>query len=153
MVTPSDWPLPSKEARPVTCGAMSFIPEPARSSWVTFRLTLTGVRAESVGLSGPAFPSRLRLPPPCTCAFSEKGNAVELEKSRSWIFTWSKARGFQCPTVLLRVTWPLLIFTSFTERSSGKRAEDGEAAAALDFAPKVEKFQLPEGACTSAMSG
>src|ERR1019366_4068372 len=42
----------------------------------------------------------------------------------------------------------------FTERSSG--AVPGERAAGADllvFPPRLEKFQSPEGACTSAISG
>src|SRR5579871_2979720 len=103
--------------------------------------------AESAGLIGPAFPSRAIVPPPCTCAEREKGNAAPLEKSCTSIFTCSSARGFQWPTVLLKVRRPLVIFTSFTERSSGRRAEDGVlvGGGALDFPPKLEKFQSPEG--------
>src|SRR5579863_7526128 len=70
------------------------------------------------------------------------------------MFTCCSTRGFQCPTVRPSLTCPLVILTSFTERSSG--AEPGAGAASLDFfvlAPRLEKFQFPEGACTSAICG
>ena len=147
ILTPSESPLPSNEARPATFGAKSFKPEPARSSPVALRLTLTGVMAESDGLSGPAFPVRLIAPPPCTAAESENGNAEVVEKSRSSILTCSSTKGFQWPTVLRRLRRQLVILMSFAERSMDVLAE------VLDLPPKPEKFQSPELPCTSAISG
>ena len=58
-------------------------------------------------------------------AASENGKAEALEKSRSSIFTCSSTSGFQWPTVRRRVSRPLVIRTSFTERSNGILADDG----------------------------
>src|ERR1700722_2518196 len=151
--TPSDSPLPSKDARPETSGDTSFIPERARSSCVTLRLTWTGVLAESAGSIGPAFPSSLMSPPPDTLAESEKGNAEVLEKSRTSMFTCSIVRGFQWAIVLLKERRQLVILTIFTERSKGMRVEEGDPAPAVLDLPSPEKFQSPEPDCNSAISG
>src|SRR5579864_2922947 len=154
MFVPSEYPLPLKDTRPVTLGATSFAPEPARLSCVTLRLTVTGVVAESPGLIGPAFPSSLIAPPPRTFAETENGKAEVAEKSRNSISPCSSTRGFQWPMVLRRVRRPLVTLTSCTERSSGICAEDGvRPDGAADFPPRLEKFQLPDGACTNSMSG
>src|SRR5882672_1399466 len=110
---------------------------------------LTGVAAESAGLIGPAVPSRVSAPPPWIFVESENGNEDVLEKSRSTISTCSSRRGLRWPMVRPRRRLPEVTLTSFTDRSSeAVPAVEGEAEAFAGLAPRLEKFQSPEGDCT-----
>src|SRR5579871_6552670 len=94
------------------------------------------------------------VPPPTTLAARVTGNAVVAENSRSSIVTCSSTRGFQWPRVRPNLNRPLVIFTSFTDRSSGAVPAGGAACGdLLVLPPKLEKFHSPEGDCTSAISG
>src|ERR1051325_12039223 len=104
---------------------------------------------------GPALPSSLTSPPPNTFAETEKGNCEAGEKSLTTTSTFSRMSGFLLWPVWPIVTRPLLMWTDFTDRSSGAHPLLlGGAAFPLSFVlPRVEKFQAPEGDWSRTISG
>src|ERR1051326_7463413 len=103
---------------------------------------------------GPALPSSLMPPPPDTFVETEKGNCEVGEKSLTTTSTFSRTSGFLLRAIRPTVTRPLLILTDFTDRSSGDPALLPGADFALPVVfPRLEKFQVPDGAWSSTISG
>src|SRR5204863_7496039 len=106
---------------------------------------------------GPALPASLMVPPPTTSASSENGKDDSGEKSFNSTFTFWSVRGLTL-VPLLKENRPLVILTSFTERSvlvasaqAGAGPEAGEAGADPALPPRLEKFQSPAAFCIKSI--
>src|SRR5205823_187311 len=139
--------LPSMLTSPATPEDACAKPDPARSSLSIVRLASKGVSMTFACRIGPALPVSLMVPPPATSASNENGKEDSGEKSFSSTLTFWRVRGFTL-VPLLSENRPLVILTSFTERSvllasAAAGAGAGEAGAAPALPPRLEKFQSP----------